>query len=127
MKILTVIIPAAILLTACVPAEQTCGPTAAVVISHTKTGFPIYDDQSPILPPCITPRREDRITSNPLPPLTPEPPYMPPVDKPQAKGNNGWGNGDQDAPGQSEHNNNAENKGGNHNGRSEAPARSWHD
>jgi hypothetical protein len=40
------------------------------------------------------------------------------------KGNNGWGNGDQDAPGKSEFKNNAENAGGNANNMYKAPGNS---
>ena len=40
------------------------------------------------------------------------------------KGNNGWGNGDQDAPGKSEFKNKAENKGGNANNMYKAPGNS---
>ena len=82
----------------------------------TKEGFPIIVEL-PLSAPCPT------VT----PPRTPQPPADdPPVSRP-AKGNNGWGNGDQDAPSGSEPNNGAENKGGNHNGRDEAPSSSWHD
>lgn len=49
-------------------------------------------------------------------------PDKPRPDKPK-NGNNGWGNGDQDAPGNSEHHNNAENAGGNHNGSGDRPGR----
>ena len=48
-------------------------------------------------------------------------------DADRGKGNNGFGNGDQDAPGNSEHNNNAENAGGNRDGMSDAPGNSGHE
>lgn len=38
--------------------------------------------------------------------------------------NNGWGNGDQNAPGKSEDNNGAENRGGNNNNMGDAPGKS---
>ena len=41
-------------------------------------------------------------------------------------GNNGWGNDDQDAPGNSENNNGAENRGGNGNNMGDAPGNSGH-
>ncbi len=121
---------------ACYPIDKTttCGPVAtvaAVETLYTKEGFPIIDDQSAIPAPCvasgiqITNTPPNNPPEQPEPPITPEPPTTP--QKPEkVKGNNGWGNGDQDAPANSENNNNAENNGGNHNGQSEAPARSWH-
>ena len=128
MKLL--LIPAAAMaLTACAPTPPTCGPVPAVIISHTKAGFPIYDDQAPILPPCgghIHTQPGGDKPPVPEPPLLPEPPYMPPVDQARAKGDNGWGNGDQDAPGGSAPRNRAENAGGNRNGRRASPGRSWH-
>ncbi len=120
---LFLITSAAITLGACTYQPPQCGPTEAVVISYTKGGFPIYDDQSPILPPCGV--------STYGQPDKPEPPAHEPPETPEKGnngwGNNGWGNGDQDAPGNSEHHNNAENNGGNHNGQNEAPGRSWYD
>lgn len=57
----------------------------------------------------------------------PEEDVEPPVsNKGPVKGNNGFGNGDQDAPGNSENNNNAENAGGNHDGTVNAPGNSAH-
>ena len=111
---------APLVIAACVPIEPTCGPAEEAPIIFTKEGFPIIDDQAPIPFPCPS-----------VPTTTaPDAPYVPPVDDPEpekVKGDNGWGNGDQDAPGGSEPNNNAENRGGNHNGRDEAPGRSWHE
>ena len=49
-------------------------------------------------------------------------PDKPRPDKPK-NGNNGWGNGDQDVPGNSEHHNNAENAGGNHDGSGDRPGK----
>lgn len=85
------------------------------------------DDQAPIPVPC------DVITVTILPdppqtpPDTPETPVDDPHDPFMPKGNNGWGNGNQDAPGGSEFNNGAENTGGNRNGKPFAPAKSWHE
>lgn len=50
---------------------------------------------------------------NPGPTPTPGPNPTPETPSGKAKGNNGWGNGDQSAPGNSRQNNNAENKDGN--------------
>lgn len=128
------IIPA-LALTTCVPTEQTygptevvqtCGPTKAVVISYTKDGLPIYDDQSPILPPCEASTHNQSEKPDAPVGIAQRPGDLPQPPDGKVKVNNGWGNGDQDAPGNSEHNNRAENKGGNHNGRNEAPANSWH-
>lgn len=115
---------AALTLGACTP-PPTCGlPNEPVVIGYAKDGNLIYDDQAPLNAPCPTVTPSDTQT----PPVDEPPVSEPPVDKPEkVKGNNGFGNGDQDAPGNSEHHNNAENKGGNHNGQSEAPGKSWHD
>lgn len=49
---------------------------------------------------------KDKKVDPPNPPVPPGPPVPPPEDP---KGNNGWGNGDQDAPGNSCSHNNAEN------------------
>lgn len=119
---LVLITAAAVTLGACAYEPTTCGlPNEPMVISHTKSGFPIYDDQAALSGPCptVTP------PNVPQPPVG-EPHVSDPHDPEPAKGNNGWGNGDQDAPGNSEFNNNAENRGGNHNGRDEAPGNSWH-
>ena len=119
MKLL--LIPAAALaLTACVPAKQ-CGlPNEPIVIGHAKDGNLFYDDQAPLSVPCptVTPHA-------PHPSI--DPPITPPeqeVDEP-TKGNNGWGNGDQNAPGRSAFRNRAENTGGNRNGRRASPGNSW--
>ena len=50
----------------------------------------------------------------------------PPDPEPDEKGNNGWGNGDQSAPGNSENSNGAENKGGNADNTGDAPGNSGH-
>ena len=103
---------------ACAYQPPACGmPNESVVIGAAKDGNLIIDDQAPL--------------NAPYPTVTPSHTSQPPADEPPvmgaAKDNNGWGNGDQDAPSGSEPNNSAENKGGNHNGRDEAPGRSWHD
>ena len=119
MKLL-IITAAALTLGACAYQPPTCGAVEESPVLLTKEGFPIIDDQAPIPFPCP----EVPVTGSP------DAPYVPPVDDPEpekVKGNNGWGNGDQDAPGNSEPNNGAENNGGNHNGRDEAPSNSWHD
>lgn len=95
MKYLLILAPLAI--AACVPLPQQCGPTEAVVISYTKTGLAIYDDQSPILPPCEASTHNPPKTPLPPvsgPPMTPEPPFMPPIEKVKGKHpNSGRGNG----------------------------------
>jgi hypothetical protein len=65
------------------------------------------------LPPEIPPETVPPVTppTPPLPPIEAEP--TPRTEEPKKKGNNGWGNGDQDAPGNSLWNNNAENAMGN--------------
>ena len=103
---------------ACAYQPPTCGDAVEVApILLTKEGFPIIDNQAPIPFPC------------PAVPTTtaPDAPNTPDAPPEHVKGNNGHGNGDQDAPGGSEPNNGAENKGGNHNGRDEAPGSSWHE
>ena len=110
---------APLVIAACVPINPpSCGlPNEPVVISYTKSGFPIYDDQAALSVPCVVVTPPNVST----PPVD-KPPVLPPVEPPEkVKGNNGYGNGDQDAPGGSEPNNGAENKGGNHNGKDEAP------
>lgn len=72
------------------------------------TPKPPRTPEPPVGEPPVTP---------PTPPQPPEPPKPP---KP-TKGNNGFGNGDQDAPGNSEFNNNAENAGGNKDGTGDKP------
>jgi hypothetical protein len=117
MKLVFIATTAAIALGACAYEPPTCGlPNEPVVIGYAKDGNLIYDDQAPLSAPCPT------VT----PPNVSTPPVLPPVEPP-VKGNNGWGNGDQDAPGGSEPNNSAENRGGNRNGQSRAPGKSWHD
>jgi len=54
-----------------------------------------------------------------------EPAYATGCDDPRDQ-NNGWGNGDQNAPGNSEDNNGAENEGGNANNMGDAPGNSGH-
>lgn len=133
---------AALFLGACVPIDEptdepTCGaPNEPVVVSYTKSGFPIYDDQAPLSVPCVevTPPN----TSTPPPPVNPpveppvppveppeppvEPPVeppLPPVDPPSNNGcNNGHGNLDDCSPGNSGDNNNAENSGNSGDGNS---------
>ena len=105
-----------------------------VEIIYTKEGFKITDDQACIPDPKTSVEVERPRT--PKTPRTPKPPTtLPPVEVIEVvetvinneHEDNGFGNGDQDAPGGSEHNNGAENKGGNHNGRDEAPGKSWHE
>ena len=94
------IIPA-IALAACTPPPQQCGPTEEVEILLTKEGFPIINDQAPIPFPCstvsITTSPDASDTPEPPvsePPMTPEPPFMPPVAKVKGKHpNSGRGNG----------------------------------
>lgn len=127
-RLLILPIFAPLVIAACVPIDPpTCGqPNEPVVISYTKSGFPIFDDQAPLSVPCVV------VTPpNVSPPPVTVPPVLPPVEpptpeEPRAKGNNGWGNGDQDAPGRSEFRNNAENAGGNRNGRRASPGNSDH-
>ena len=54
------------------------------------------------------------------------PAYATDEPEPSGKGNNGWGNGDQDAPGNSENNNGAENHPGNGDHMGDAPGKSGH-
>ena len=54
-----------------------------------------------------------------------EPPPPPPPSE-KVKGNNGWGNGDQNAPGKSEFRNGAENNPGNGDHTGDAPGKSGH-
>ena len=123
-KLIPILAPLAI--AACVPIEPTCGmPNEAVVIGTAKDGNLIYDDQAPLSAPCATVTPPNVTT-----PPTIVPPVLPPVEPPvlvASKGNNGWGNGDQDAPGRSEYRNRAENAGGNRSGRRASPANSWHE
>ena len=63
------------------------------------------DPHDPMMPPTSKPPSHK-------PPTTEPPKHEPPSSHPPAKrqkGNNGWGNGSQDAPGKSEPKNNAEN------------------
>ena len=109
---------------ACVPIEPTCGlPNEPVVIGYAKDGNLIYDDQAPLNATCpsVTPPN----ASTPpvlIPPVLP--PVEPPVVEPKWR-NNGFGSGNQDAPGGSEFRNRAENAGGNRNGRRASPGNSW--
>ena len=89
---------------ACIPIDDapTCGPVPAVVISYTKAGFPIYDDQTAILPPCGGPTLAPK-GDNPKPPaadseppIVPEPPVVPKPKKPKC--NDGRGNGSEGSP-----------------------------
>lgn len=112
---------AALTLGACAYEPPTCGlPNEPVVIGYAKDGNLIYDDQAPLNAPCPTVTPPNVST----PPVL-IPPVLPPVEPP-VKGNNGWGNGDQDAPGGSEFRNRAENAGGNRNGRRASPGNSGH-
>ena len=95
-------------------AEDKC---ASVKIHYPKAPIWIDDDGKQETPPIpSTPSNDPRPPSNP--PSQPEPPTSspkPPSVDPNPpsskgpKGNNGWGNGDQAAPGNSGSNNNAEN------------------
>ena len=111
---------------ACVPLDiPTCGlPNEPVVIGKAKDGNLIYDDQAPLSAPCPIVTHSN--ASKPPMGIAQRPSDLPQPPAGKAKGNNGHGDGDQDAPGGSEPNNNAENRGGNHNGKNEAPGRSWH-
>ena len=120
MKHLILIPAVAIGLSACVPIEPTCGPVADVVIAHTKEGSPIYM-QPPLLPDCVGVTPPNVSTPPVIVPPVVEPPVEPPVEP--TKGNNGWGNGSQDAPGNSESHNRAENAGGNRDGTAHRPGR----
>ena len=112
----------ALTLGACVPTPPPCGlPNLPTEIIYTKEGFPIIIEKALSIP-CV----EVTPSNDRQPPVVGPPPVEPPTTE-KVKGNNGFGNGDQDAPGNSEHNNNAENRGGNHNGRDDAPGRSWHE
>lgn len=78
------------------------------------TPKPPRTPEPPVGEPPVTP------PTPPQPPEPPKPPQPPEPPKP-TKGNNGFGNGDQDAPGNSEFNNNAENAGGNKDGTGDKP------
>ena len=84
----------------------------------------------PLSAPCPTvtpPSASKSSTVKPPVGIAQRPGVLPQPSAEKVKGNNGWGNGDQDVPGKSKPNNNAENRGGNHNGRDEATGRSWHE
>lgn len=104
-------------LTACSP-NGSCSNSASDPM-YTKEGFLINDDQAPLCEPS-TPW----FWTPPDTPKVPEVPEVPEVPVTPVKENNGYGNCDDDAPGGSEFNNNAENAGGNHNGESEGPGKS---
>jgi len=128
LKLIPILAPLAF--AACVPLDPpTCGlPNEAVVIGQSKSGFPIYDDQMPLSVPCVvvTP---PNVSTPPVivPPVLPpvEPPVEPPTEEPKWR-NNGFGSGDQDAPGRSEVRNHAENSGGTRNGTAHRPGNSGH-
>jgi hypothetical protein len=96
----------ALLVTACEKLPQvdvpTCGvATPAVVISYSKEGNPIYDDQAPLIAPCpVGAARASEPPTISTPPVTPPkvPPVIyPPVENPptmeRVKPNSGRGNG----------------------------------
>lgn len=133
--------PAALILGACAwlpppTDEPTCGlPNEPVVIGYAKDGGLIYDDQATLSAPCPTverprapkPPRTPEVPT-PLPPVGKPPVDEPPVDDPEppvtppeperVKGDNGHGNLDDPAPGNSGSHNNAENSGNSGNGNS---------
>ena len=119
LKLIPILAP--LVIAACAPIVPTCGGQAlATGTIYTKEGFPIIIEP-PLSAPCPTVAPPNVST----PPVS-IPPVLPPVEPP-VKGNNGFGNRDQDAPGRSEFRNRAENAGGNRNGRRASPGRSWHD
>ena len=122
MKLVFLATASIIALGACGDTPPTCGGIVEQApILLTKEGFPIIDDQAPLSIPCpgVTPPT----TSTPpvvVPPIVPpvEPPVEPPVDELPDKGNNGHGNLDDPAPGNSGSHNNAENSDNSGNGNS---------
>jgi hypothetical protein len=106
-------------LSACTPeyAQPICNRAA---IAWDKWGEPTELDEIclPTPVPVVTPivdlpptEGNPPVDEPPVdePPVDEPPVDEPPVDEPKVKGNNGWGNGDQPAPGNSLENNNAEN------------------
>jgi len=112
--------------------EDVCKVTKVVAYLPSSANWPDKKDKSPVTlavqlyyqtttPPAHTPTETPQ-TGSPDTPDEPSPdtptskapdtPDEPTTDKPKGpQGNNGFGNGDQDAPGGSEGNNNAENAG----------------
>ena len=96
---------AATLLTlgACAQVAMVCDREA-----QTYDKFGTTEDACAVVTVHYAPRVSDDGNDRPHPPT--EPPEQP---KPKVHLNNGFGNGNQDAPGKSEFHNNAENAGGN--------------
>ena len=98
MKHLILIVPLA--LTACAPGPKQCGLNELIVIGQAKDGGPIYDDQAPLLPPCIDPA----LATNASEVITKRPS--------KTKLNAGRGNGSEGSPDQDPGNSGNHNQGG---------------
>ncbi len=107
-KLLLIPIFAPLAFAACIPIEKspTCGSVAAnaVEILVTKEGFPIINDQAPLVAPCPAPYNPPSPPEQPEPPVVdPEPPIVtePPATPPKpvkVKCNDGRGNGSEGSP-----------------------------